>query len=141
MRLREPLLIPALGLAVGIALDSFLHFDSRPLGLAAVAFGCLLALAAFRNNWPLALTCGSLALAALGASRHAEIRQRPVPMIEAESREMLVLSGCVVDPPALHAPRDRTRFLLEFEPGAIAQVSLYPRNDEVPPVIREGEWP
>ena len=139
MRLREPLLIPAVGLAVGIVLDYFFHFDSRAMALAGLAFGCLLVLAALRKQWALALVCGSLALAAIGASRLGEIRQRPVPTIEAESKEMLVLSGCVVDPPALHSPRDRTRFLLEFEPGAIAQVSLYPRNDETPPVIHYGE--
>ena len=139
MRLREPLLLPVLALASGISLDYFFALDMRVLTFAAAAFAFLFALAASRKYWPLALTCGSLALAAIGASRHAEIRQRPVPVIEAESREMLVLSGCVVDPPVLHAPRDRTRFLLEFEPGAIAHVSLYPRNDEVPPVIHYGE--
>ena len=139
MRLREPLLIPACGLAAGIALDAFLDFDSRTMAFAATAFAALLVLSVARKHWPLALACGSLALAAIGASRYSEIRHRAVPVIEAEAREMLVLSGCVVDPPVVHAPRDRTRFLLEFEPGAIAQVSLYPRNDEVPPVIRYGE--
>jgi competence protein ComEC len=139
MRLREPLLIPAGALGVGIFLDDWLRFDAGVLALAAAAFGLLSAIAAFRAKIALALLCASLALAAVGASRHASIRGRAVPTIEAESREMLVLSGCVVDPPALHAPRDRTRFLLEFEPGAIAQVSLYLREDETPPAIRYGE--
>ena len=140
-RFHEPLLIPAAGLMLGIALDQWLDFDARQLALAAVAFAVLLFACrkAARQNRLLAYLTGTLLLASAGASRNASLRHAPVPVIDSEAREILLLSGCVVDPPALHAPRDRTRFLLELDHGAIAQVSLFLRDGDVPPEIRYGE--
>lgn len=137
--LREPLLLPAIGLAGGILLDEWLHFTP---GLAFAASGCFAFLfvtaLAFRRV-RVAWITGVLALAATGAGRHAQQEATVAPFIDAQSSEIVVLEGCVVDPPAVHSPGDRSRFLLELEPGAIAQVSIYIREGDEPPVIRYGE--
>jgi competence protein ComEC len=136
--LREPLLIPALALTAGILLDQWLTFQIRPMTFAAGTFAFLFVLSLWKAPRLRYLT-GCLMLAAAGIARHGQLESVSVPVIEAGSREIVLVSGCVVDPPALHSPGDRTRFLLELEPGAIAQVSLYTREGVEPPIVHYGE--
>ncbi len=138
MKLREPLLIPAIGLGTGILLDELLHFDVQPMASAALCFGILL-IVAWNKARRLAYPLGFAMLAAMGAARYEQQVRTPAPVIDAQSSEIVILGGCVVDPPILNSPGDRTRFLLELDRGAIAQVSLYLREGEEPPVIRYGE--
>jgi competence protein ComEC len=58
------------------------------------------------------------------------------PVIEAESEEVLLVSGCVVEP--LSIQDDRGRFILEIEPGARANVSVRIVTGEPLPVARYG---
>ena len=51
-------------------------------------------------------------------------------------REVVILSGCVVEPPALSGERER--FLLELEPHARVQVTLYAKPDEALPPLAYG---
>ncbi|BDC49033.1 DNA internalization-related competence protein ComEC/Rec2 [Bryobacterales bacterium F-183] len=135
---RDPLLLPAFALAAGVLLSAWSPLPAASMYIASTGFGLLLLLAfakAQRMAWPVAL----LLLFSLGAARYTQVTGRPKPVIESEAREILQVEGCVVDPPVLHSPGDRTVFLLELEPGAIARVSLYLREGDVPPVIRYGE--
>ena len=77
--------------------------------------------------------------AILFAGAWLELRNRPgaPPVIESRSREILLLSGCIVEPPAFY--QDRATFVLELEPGARARVSLYPRPGQSPPALRYGQ--
>jgi competence protein ComEC len=50
---------------------------------------------------------------------------------------VVILEGCVVEPPAIAGERER--FVIELEPGARAQVTLYSREDESLPPLRYGQ--
>ena len=49
----------------------------------------------------------------------------------------MILAGCVVEPPVLSG--DRERFVLELEPGARAQVTLFAEDDARLPDLRYGQ--
>jgi competence protein ComEC len=49
----------------------------------------------------------------------------------------VILSGCVVQPPALSG--DRERFVVELDPGARVQVTAYAREGQAPPALRYGQ--
>ena len=135
---RDPLLLPALALAAGVLFDFWFPLPVFTMYVAAAGFGVLLLLALWKAP-RLALAVAVFLLVSLGAARHGQVTGEPKPVIPAEAREILLVEGCVVDPPVLHSPGDRTVFLLELEPGAIARVSLYLREGDAPPVIRYGE--
>lgn len=137
--LREPLLLPAIGLAAGILLDEWLHFDAGLLFAVAGCFAFLFAISLALRRARMAWISGVLVLAAIGGGRHAQQDATATPVIDAQSSEIVLVEGCVVDPPAVHSPGERSRFLLELEPGAIAQVSIYVREGDEPPVIHYGE--
>ena len=61
----------------------------------------------------------------------------PPPELDAEGREVVILGGCVVEPPAVSGERER--FVLELERGARAQVTLYTREGEALPALRYGQ--
>jgi predicted membrane metal-binding protein len=61
----------------------------------------------------------------------------PAPELDIEGREIVILGGCVVEPPAISGERER--FLLELEPHARAQVTLYTRENETLPEIHYGK--
>src|SRR5262249_26173341 len=61
----------------------------------------------------------------------------PAPELDAEGREIVILAGCVVEPPAISGERER--FLLELDPGARAQVTLYTKGDEPLPDVHYGQ--
>ena len=60
-------------------------------------------------------------------------RPGPAPEVDATSREIVIVSGCVVDPTV--SAEDRAQFTLELEPGARAQV-LIPSDEGDPPPQR-----
>ncbi len=64
-------------------------------------------------------------------------RPGPPPTIDAEAREILILEGCVIEPPAVSG--ERARFLLELDRDARAQVTLYTRPGETLPALRYGQ--
>ena len=55
-----------------------------------------------------------------GAFAGAWHRPGPAPEIDATSREIVIVAGCVVEPTVF--AEDRAQFTLELEPGARAQV-------------------
>jgi competence protein ComEC len=135
--LRHPLLLPAVSLAAGIAAGRLVDFGSRELIVILSAFLALAGVAGLARAHRLACVCGLLAVLATGALLELAHRPGPPPEIETQPREILVLSGCVVEPPAFL--ENREQFILEFEPGARARVNLYPRPGELPPALRYGQ--
>jgi len=139
-RFREPLLLPAIGLALGIFVCAQYPVPELSLLVATAAFGGLLLVCALvPQARRLARILACLMLAALGAARYSRQVHARTPVVDAESSEIVLISGCVVDPPVLHSPGDRSRFLLELDHKAIAQVSLYIREGDEPPPIHYGE--
>ena len=64
-------------------------------------------------------------------------RPGQAPKIDASSRETVVLSGCVVSPPAFYEGRDQ--FVVELARKARARVSLTVRDGESPPDLHYGQ--
>ena len=62
---------------------------------------------------------------------------RPGPPPELDAEGPVILAGCVVEPPVLSG--DRERFVLELEPGARAQVTLFAEDDARLPDLRYGQ--
>lgn len=72
--------------------------------------------------------------------RHLAGRTAPTAIpasIDASSQELVILSGCVVDPPIFYEGRDQ--FTLQLAPHARARVSLTLRDGETPPPLNYGQ--
>gem|GEM_PF-235074 len=134
---REPLLLPAVALAAGIAAQRSLGWHSGELWPAlAVLVG--LAMAGHRLGLRAATVLACLAgLATAGALRMAAISNHPAPELDAVPGELLLFTGCVIEPPTSQG--DRIQFLLELEPGARARVNVYLRPGQPAPPIRYGQ--
>src|SRR5208283_2417352 len=81
------------------------------------------------SRW-LVWTCGALTLISVGALTEAWHRPGSAPEIDAGSREIVLLDGCVVDP-TVFSP-EREQFTLELADGARARVSLAIEDADVP---------
>ena len=120
---REPLLLPSLALAGGVFLAHFIFFKPADLALPSVVCGAAIVLALIAGcgktaRW--ALTCTACAL--VGIWVQVAHRQTRTPRLNAEDGEVVLLSGCIVTPPALSA--DREQFVIELAPQAKARVSV-----------------
>lgn len=117
------MLLPAAALAAGIAAARYVEFGAFELAAAIAAFAALAALPGRTRR-----TACALAFAAAGALLMTVHRPGPPPALDAGAREVVILSGCVLEPPALSD--DLEQFVLELEPGANIRVTLY--GDELP---------
>jgi competence protein ComEC len=116
---REPLILPLVAFAAGILLDQAAPFSSREAALAAAAIAFLALLPA--SPW-IKRTTMLLAMLFAGAFAGAWHRPGPAPEIDATSREIVIVAGCVVEPTVFG--EDRAQFTLELEPRARAQVMI-----------------
>ncbi len=135
--MREPLLIPFAGFALGIVLANCCRFGIRELAAAGVVLVALGAVAHRRKARWLAVGAVGLAMVAAGALNVALHDAGPPPEMQADDGETLILAGCVVEPPAFTV--DREQFVLELEPGARANVSLSVKEGDEPPRLRYGQ--
>src|SRR5581483_9121413 len=135
--MRDPLIPPLAAIAAGIFASRFVRFGIRELLVVLVLFLLLGTIAWWRKSRWLAGVCCLLGMAAAGALADLAHRPGPPPELDAEGREPVILTGCVVEPPALAG--DRERFVLEMEPGARAQVTAYARDGEPPPSLQYGQ--
>ena len=126
--MRNPLLPPFFALAGGVIAARFVSFRLSELGLAIAALAVLSALAFWTSTRRVALAA-ALAACAFGGALIAMVhRPGPPPEIDAAASEVVILSGCVVNPPVFSA--DREQFTLEMAPHARARVSLYVKPGE-----------
>ncbi len=121
--MRHPLLPPFLALAGGVVAARFVSFSLTELGLAIAALAALAALAFWKSTRRTALAAALASFFCAGAWIAAVHRPGPPPEIDAAAGEVVILSGCVVNPPVFSA--DREQFTLELAPHARARVSLY----------------
>jgi competence protein ComEC len=124
-------------LASGIVVYRFVPLGSTELLLAIAAFFALGLLALWRGSrWLASICClgGLLFAGALDALVHTP---PPAPTIDASGREVVILGGCVVEPPAISGERER--FVLELDRDARAQVTLYTKPGETLPALRYGQ--
>ncbi|MBV9508349.1 MAG: ComEC/Rec2 family competence protein, partial [Acidobacteriia bacterium] len=135
--MRDPLLGPLAAIAAGILVSRYVAFHSSELLLVVGAFLLLGMLALWRRARFLAGTCACLGFVFAGSLVSLAHLPGPAPELDAEDREVVILGGCVVEPPAISGERER--FLLELEPHARVQVTLYTRENEPLPPLHYGQ--
>jgi len=135
--MQDPLLPPLAAIASGMLASRFVSFETRELFIVIAATAILSAIALWRRARVLAGACCLLGFVFAGALVDLAHRPGPPPELDAEGREPVILSGCVVQPPALSG--DRERFVVELEPGARVQVTAYAREGQAPPALRYGQ--
>ena len=101
------------------------------------AYLLLTLLSLYRRSRFLAATASLLGLFFAGQLLALVHRPAPSPQLDAEGREIVILGGCVVEPPAISGERER--FLLELAPHARAQVTLYTKEGESLPPLAYGQ--
>ena len=135
--MKDPLVGPLGAIASGILLSRFVTFQPSELVLAIAAFLVLGVVALHRGSRVLAGACCCLGLFFAGVLTALAHAPGPPPELDAEGREIVILGGCVVEPPAISGERER--FLLELGPRARAQVTLYTKGGEPLPPLRYGQ--
>jgi competence protein ComEC len=135
--LKDPLVVPVAAIAAGILATRFAGFHESELFGAIAAFLLLGMMARRRRSPALAGICGCLGLVCAGALTAVLHSPGPTPELDVEGREVVILGGCVVEPPAISGERER--FTLELERHARAQVTLYTREGEALPALRYGQ--
>ncbi|HXB68367.1 MAG TPA: ComEC/Rec2 family competence protein [Candidatus Acidoferrales bacterium] len=135
--MKHPLIGPVAAIASGILVARFVPFQKLELLLAMGAFLALGILAHKTGSRTLATACCWLGLIPAGALTALLHTPGPPPELDAEGREIVILGGCVVEPPAVSGERER--FILELEPYARAQVTLYTKDGETLPPLRYGQ--
>ena len=136
-RQRYPLIGPVAAIAAGIMAYRFAPVPQFHLLLAIAAFLLLGSFSFYRRARILAGTCCLLGFFFAGELLALVHRPGPPPELDVEGREIVILGGCVVEPPAISGERER--FLLELAPRARAQVTLYTKEGESLPPLRYGQ--
>src|SRR5262245_21367218 len=124
-------------LALGVLLARYAPLTPRECLPAIAALLVMGAVAVWRSSRFTAGACVLTGFVFAGALTSFAHLPGPPPEIDAEAREILILSGCVVEPPAVSGERER--FLLELDRDARAQVTLYTKPDEQLPALRYGQ--
>jgi competence protein ComEC len=135
--LREPLVPPAIALMAGIVAQRHLAWRPGELYPALAAFIALALVALIVGARRAAALATLAAIAIAGAFGVASRKSKPAPELDAAPREVLIFSGCVVEPPEFSA--DRAQFVLEIEPGARARVNWYSPDPDALPRIGYGQ--
>ncbi|MGA3186022.1 MAG: DNA internalization-related competence protein ComEC/Rec2 [Bryobacteraceae bacterium] len=112
-------------MAAGILTSHIFDFSLRESAFPILAF---ILFAILATNW-LRKTCLILTIFFTGALTESLHRPPPAPTIDASSKEIMLLEGCVVDPSVFSPSREQ--FTLELDPGARARVSM--NLDDTPP--------
>src|SRR5262249_21417965 len=120
--MRDPLLLPFVMFAAGILLGTAVEFTTLEALWPTAALTILALASGWRNSRYLSYTASSLALFFAGVLAQAWHRPGPPPELDAGSRELVLVTGCVVEPTVFSA--DRAQFTLELDPDARARVSL-----------------
>jgi len=135
--MRDPLIPPLVAVTAGIVTGDLLGFSVRDSAWPILAFLVLAAIATRLTRAWLVHTCVLLALLFVGVFAEAWHRPGPPPEIDAGSREIVLLEGCVVEPTAFSPGREQ--FTVELDPGARARVSLSLRDGDSPQRLDYGQ--
>ena len=128
--MREPLILPFVFLVAGVFLGRAFGFTVAEAAWPTAAFLALAVVSQWRNSPFLRDLCLLLACMTAGAGSEAWHRPPPKPQLDTKPREVVTLSGCVVEPTAFSPGREQ--FTLELEPGARARVTLNVDADTAP---------
>jgi competence protein ComEC len=134
---KDPLVGPLAAIAAGILVSRYVPFAQSELLWTIAAFFVLGIIAISRDARLIAGASCILGLFFAGILTSFAHTPGPPPELDAAAREVVTLGGCVIEPPAISG--DRERFILELEPHARAQVTLYARENESLPLLRYGQ--
>jgi competence protein ComEC len=134
---KDPLVGPLAAIAAGILASHFVFFLPFELLASIGAFLVLGLIALWRGSRLLSGACCLLGLFAAGALTDVVCRPGANPELDVEGREIVILGGCVVEPPSISGERER--FTLELAPHALAQVTLYTEAGESLPPLACGQ--
>jgi competence protein ComEC len=135
---REPLILPLVYVAAGILAGRMFGFSLRESGWPITAF-LILAIATRPRNRVLVRVCVALTLLFVGVFAEAWHRPGPPPVIDAGSRETVILSGCVVEPTVFSNNREQFTLELDSELKARARVTLTLADDTAPQRLDYGQ--
>ncbi len=135
--MRDPLLLPAAGIAAGIVLCRYAHFEARELVCANFALAVIAILSWMYSARRTAILASAVLFLFLGAAIGEFHRRGKAPRLNADSGEALLLAGCVVEPPELSP--DKEQFLLELAPHARIRINLNLRDGELAPALHYGQ--
>lgn len=105
--------------------------------MASAALFILALIAFWRGSRRLSLAACLAGMAATGIVCEIHRRPGPPPQLDARFDEVVVLGGCVVEPPTWQ--EDRDQFVLELDPGARARVTVYRKEGEPAAELRYGQ--
>src|SRR2546422_534195 len=105
--MKNPLVAPVAALALGILAARGVAFQPTELFGAIAAFILLGIVAAGRRSRVVSAMCCSLGLFCAGALTALAHAPAPSPELTAEGRKIVILGGCVVEPPAISGERER----------------------------------
>ncbi len=124
-----------MALGTGVLAGRYLPVEGAPAAVAALGVVAVVGyLRSTRRAAGLACLAGLFFAGAWVAQAH---RRGASPELDAEAREVVILAGCVVEPPVFSEGREQ--FVLELEPGARARVNLYLNDGERAPQLRYGQ--
>lgn len=132
--MRNPLIPPTLGVAAGILTAHLLDFSVKDAAFPLLGFSIL---ALIPQSKRLRLVNVLLSTFFLGALTEAFHRPGPPPTIDASSREVMILEGCVVEPTVFSDAREQ--FTLELDRGARARVTQNLDEAESPLRLAYGQ--
>jgi competence protein ComEC len=118
-------------------LARFISFGARELLWVTLVLAVVAIFALWKSTRRAAMIACLAALVFAGALVGVAHRPGPPPELDAAPREIVILSGCVVEPPVFS--EDREQFLLELDTGARAQVSLYSKPGQQPLQLHYGQ--
>ena len=135
--MKDPLVGPLAAIAAGVLVSRYVPFAQSELLWTIAALLVLGTIAVYRNARVIGGASCVLGLFFAGILTSLAHAPGPPPELDAAAREIVTLGGCVVEPPAISG--DRERFILELEPHARAQVTLYTRENELLPLLHYGQ--
>lgn len=135
---REPLLLPATALALGILLADVLDIEWRYLIGPVIVALILVAVVLFASPAKrLRLTVFCLGLGIVGVAAEISHRQIQTPKLNAEDGETVLLTGCVTNPPVFSPAREQ--FTLNLNSKAAVRVTVSLRPDDQPLSLNYGQ--
>lgn len=127
---------PLACLAAGILLARVVELDFTETAAALVALLALAALGLWGKARRAARVALMTSLIAAGALREIQRSNQPVPEADASPREIVLVEGCLVEPPV--AVDNRRQFVVELAEDARARVTVYLKDGESFPSLDYG---
>lgn len=134
--MKDPLLAPAVAFVAGILLSRGVRFETWECWIEAALFAGLAVLAGRQKSRRVSYISALIAVGLSGVLVDVLHRPGRLPTIDAGSQEVVLLSGCVVEPSIFY--RDRDQFTLELAPHARVRVTIALKDGEIPPDIPYG---